>query len=213
MASQDRMYFLRNVRCSFPHLFERPIINGNEGKCGAVLMLSEKDTEHMKMAKALHGMIEQVIKTEAKGSRIPPDRRCLRRGSDGTRAEYDGYWTVNANHKTRPLVVDADGSSVITSQEACPIYAGCFVNAKINIWYQNNQWGKRVNAGLVAIQFVGEGEPLDGSYIQPSEAVKGFDATETHDAFGDQPSDQSSDQSSDTKNPRNTESNAWDVFG
>ena len=39
-------------------------------------------------------------------------------------------------------------------------YAGCYVNAVIELWFQNNGFGKRVNANLLGVQFFKDGEPF-----------------------------------------------------
>jgi hypothetical protein len=42
-------------------------------------------------------------------------------------------------------------------------YSGCHANAIINIWAQNNKWGKRVNAGLTGVQFLRHDVRLSGA--------------------------------------------------
>ena len=42
MADTD-FIMIRAARVSFPHLFRPPVINGEEGKCGATLMLDPAD--------------------------------------------------------------------------------------------------------------------------------------------------------------------------
>jgi hypothetical protein len=37
------------------------------------------------------------------------------------------------------------------------VYAGCVVNATVRLWAQDNNYGKRINAQLRAIQFVKDG--------------------------------------------------------
>ena len=41
MAKSDFIQ-LRNIRVSFPHLYSKPIVQGEEGKCGATLLLDPK---------------------------------------------------------------------------------------------------------------------------------------------------------------------------
>lgn len=178
---------LKNVRCSFPHLFTRPIINGNEGKCGVTLLLDPKTPEGQKHIKAVREVVERTIKntTAFKNITIPAAKRCLRDGNEETRAEYRGLWIVSTNHKTRPIVLGADGRTAVTSEEECEIYAGCYVNCKIQIWAQNNSHGKRINATPVAIQFAGHGEPLGNGFVSPTVAMEGFDSVVV-DAFGDE---------------------------
>jgi hypothetical protein len=177
--ADDDMIMIGGARVSFPHLFRRPVINGEEGKCGAVLMLDPK-----KHAGAIHTIekgIDALCKFKFKGRKIPSDKLCLRDGDDKGRPEYEGYQVLSANSKGKPLVIGKDGSNVITDEEENPIYAGCYVNAKVRLWAQDNQYGKRVNAELVAIQFLKDGEPLDGSYVSVEDAMSGFGAIDDDD--------------------------------
>ena len=55
------------------------------------------------------------------------------------------------------------------------IYSGCYVNGKVDIWGQDNKYGKRVNAKLIAVQYVPkEAESFDGSYVSEETAAEGF---------------------------------------
>jgi hypothetical protein len=166
---------LKNVRVSFPHLFTRPIINGEEGKCGAALML-DPDAHQQTLLK-LNEEIDNLIQTKWNGKvKIPSDKRCLRDGEDKGRAEYEGYMVLSANSSDRPVVLRGNGRDTIEDERDCPIYAGCYVNAKVRLWAQDNQFGKRINCELVAIQFAGEGAPLDGTHVSREQAMDGFDA-------------------------------------
>lgn len=171
MANDD-MIMIKRVRCSFPHLFTKPVINGEEGKCGATLML-EPD-RHSREIDQIEDAITDICKTKFKGRKLPSDKLCLRAGEDKGRPEYDGYMVLSANSKDKPIVISTNGRSVVTDESESKIYAGCFVNAKVRVWGQDNTYGKRANAELVAIQFCDDGEPLDGTYVSPEDAMEGF---------------------------------------
>jgi len=165
---------LTNVRVSFPHLFTPPVISGETGKCGAILML--EPGKQAPLINAIEKEIAAVQKDKFKGRKLPSDKLCLRDGEDKGRPEYDGYSVLSANSRKAPIVIAANGQTVIASEENSPIYAGCFVNAKVRLWGQDNTYGKRVNAELVSIQFACDGEPLDTSYVSVDDAVDGFGA-------------------------------------
>lgn len=169
---------IRNVRCSFPHLFKRPIINGDEGAYGTTLMLDPK--EHAKEIAKIEAGIEDLLKEKFKGKKLASDKICLREGNDNIRDEYEGYMTISANAREKPVVLAGNGRDRITDPEDCKIYAGCRVNAKIELWFQNNTWGKRVNATLVAIQFAADDEPLV-AHTSVDVAKEGFDAVDEDD--------------------------------
>ncbi len=142
---------LKNVRLSFPSLFHKAVFDGKEGKYEATFLLDKSDE---KTHKAVEDAIDAAIK-EAK-IKVPSDKRCLKDGDD---SEYDGYagmWSIKASQSSRPTVIDR-GKSPLTEDDDV-IYAGCYVNAIIDIWIQNNQFGKRANANLFGVQFVKGGE-------------------------------------------------------
>ncbi|CAM3777162.1 ssDNA-binding protein [Litorimonas haliclonae] len=179
----SQFIFIKGARVSFPHLFTKPIINGDEGSCGATLMLDR--TKHKATIEKIKADGEELRKNALKNARVPDDKWCLRAGEDKGRPEYDGYDVVSANNRGRPTVIDGTGTGVVTNEEDNKIYAGCYVNAKIRLWAQNNKYGKRINAELVSIQFSADGEPLDSSYVSVDEAMEGFGATGTDDDFLD----------------------------
>ncbi len=170
---------IKNVRVSFPHLFTRPTINGEEGKCGATLMLDP--SKHAVSIKAIEKSIGELCKEKLKGRKLSAEKLCLRDGEDKGRSEYEGYLVLSANSKSKPMVISSNGRNQVHSEEECPIYAGCYVNAKVRLWAQDNKFGKRVNCELVAIQFAAEGEPLDGTHISVDEAMNGFDSVNDED--------------------------------
>lgn len=76
---------------------------------------------------------------------------------------YDGFagmhWLKAAN-ETRPAVIDKD-TSPLTQADGRP-YSGCSVVMNVEIWAQDNSWGKRINAKLRWVQFRADGEAFAG---------------------------------------------------
>lgn len=99
------------------------------------------------------------------------DKLCLHDGDSKAGKEgYKGQMFVSASNKLKPLVVDnkpAPGTTTVRVIEANEgrIYSGCYVNATIELWAQDNQFGKRINASLMGIQFVRDGERLSGGGV------------------------------------------------
>lgn len=143
---------LKNVRLSFPSLFQKSSFNGVEGKYEATLLIP-KDSE---MATVVKNQIETMLKDNK--AKLSSDKICLK---DGDQVEYDGYagnYTLKAGSNKRIQILDRD-LSVITEEDE-KIYAGCYVNAVISFWYQDNNFGKRINANLLGVQFFSHGEPF-----------------------------------------------------
>ena len=86
---------------------------------------------------------------------------CLRSGDEKSNYEgFEGKMFIAASSKKRPTVVDRDRSPL--TEDDGRVYPGCYVNAILEIWAMDNQYGKRINAELTGVQFVRDGEPLGG---------------------------------------------------
>lgn len=150
---------LKNVRLSFPNLFIPQSVQGSEPKFNASFLI-EPDSENVA---AIEAAIEAVAK-EKWGAKADAVLKQLRAGNktclhDGDTKDYEGYagmLYISASGGTRPLIMDKD-KTTLDSADGKP-YAGCYVNASLDIWPQDNQYGKRINAGLRGVQFMRDGD-------------------------------------------------------
>lgn len=166
---------IQNSRLSFPSLFRTAVFGGEDtGKYEATFILDKE--QHAEVIKQIQAEAARLMKEELKG-KIPADKVCMKDGDEQGRPEFDGAYTIKASTKRRPLVIDRDKSPI--TEEDNRVYAGCYVNAIISLWAQNNQYGKRINAQLDGVQFVRDGEPFGDGGISADE----------FDAFGEEMDD------------------------
>ncbi len=152
MPESDKTYEipLREVRISYPHLFEPWSKNPNEKKKYSAVFLLDKQ-KHKDLIKQVAQAMKVLCTEQARDKRLPaPDKLCLRDGDQIGRPENEGCWTLNASEDSRPVVVNRDKTPLTAEDDV--IYPGCVVNARIRLWYQDNQYGKRVNANLLGVQ-------------------------------------------------------------
>jgi hypothetical protein len=102
---------------------------------------------------------DEMLKMLKAGDRLPVHSG----DAKATSAGYAGNLFLNAGNTIRPTVVDGNRAP-LTQNDGKP-YSGCYVNAIIEIWAQDNQYGKRVNASLLGVQFVRDGERLAGGSV------------------------------------------------
>lgn len=166
---------LRDVRLSYPALWKpKAFGDGSEGepKFQAVALMDPKD----KVGKINIAKIEDAIdfvKKEKwpKGApKLGPSKICLKDSEDLEEMKdgYEGMMYVNASDAKRPRVLDADGIDVREGDEGAP-YAGCRVDMKIRIWAQDNKFGKRINASLVAVKFRDDDDAFGAAPFDPNE--------------------------------------------
>jgi hypothetical protein len=163
---------LKNVRLSFPHLFTAHAMEeGQEPKFSATFLMDVE--EHKSTIAQIEKLIDRLALDYWK--KKTNFKSCLRDGNDKADIEGygDGIMFISAGRKTRPAVVDRSVSPV--TEEDGVVYAGCYVNATVRLWVQDNKWGKRVNAELRAVQFVKDGESFGAA---PINAEDEFEALE-----------------------------------
>ena len=165
---------LRDVRVSYPHLFEPFSYQGTgKPKYSAKFLIPKTNTS---LVKQIADAMKELAVSSMKDKKLPPaDKLCMRDGDQTGRDEDAGYWVLSASDDARPVVVDQKRNPLTAEDDV--IYPGCFVNAKIRLWAQENQWGKRVNANLLGVQFVKEGERLGSGRVRQS-ADEMFDSVE-----------------------------------
>ena len=145
---------IKDARLSFPSLFKKSSFNGKEGKYEATFLIPKSDE---KTYNEIMSGIKELL-AENKNAKVAKDKLCIKDGDDIDYDGYEGMWAVKASNNVRPTVINRDKSQL--AEEDGVLYAGCYVNAIIELWFQNNQYGKRVNANLLGVQFVKDGEPF-----------------------------------------------------
>ncbi|MCU0767557.1 MAG: DUF2815 family protein [Gammaproteobacteria bacterium] len=157
---------IKNARLSFPNLFKPAAFDANqEPRYGATFILQADDPQ----VAALRETIKQVV--AEKWKKTPPGLKVfLRDGSEKAHVGGFGDGTVFFNAAApadrRPGVYDRQGRPLVEA-DGKP-YAGCYVNVRLDIWAQDNQYGKRVNASLSGVQFYRDGEAFGGG--RPAQA-------------------------------------------
>lgn len=156
---------LKNVRLAFPELWEAKTVNG-EGKpafsATGLLPRNHPQVKEIEAAQEEVGKAKWGTKWPQVKKEIAANNRAALKDGDA-KASYAGYaehWFVSARNETRPTVIDRDRTQ-LTQKDGKP-YSGCYVNMIIELWAQDNNYGKRINASLAGVQFLKDGEPFSG---------------------------------------------------
>lgn len=175
---------LKSVRLSYPALFEpKAGPEGGDPKYSASLLM-DKDNNTPEIA-TMRGAILAVAKAQwgedkvkwndtgtglkllLSTGKVALVKVCLRDGEEkGGTAGYENVMFFSASSKLPVPMVDKNPAIALTAATGKP-YAGCYVNASVRLWAQDNNFGKRVNAQLQAIQFAGDGESFGDGPVNP----------------------------------------------
>lgn len=163
-------------------------------KWGARFIFPPKGTKESneleRLCKAAMGEAKRAgLKDEADTVRIKGDNLALRDGDDMDFNGHHGALFVSAaktvyssggNKPKRPFRVigarkvrDPETGQMrfpdMKLGESGAPYSGCYVNAKVQFWYQGPMEGSpghKINASIEAIQFCGDGEPFGGGGVR-----------------------------------------------
>ena len=160
---------LKDVRISFANIFEAKQVQGQgDAKFSAAFLFPKTHSQKAEIERAIvdaakekwgEAKYQEVLKALKAGDRLCVHDGDAKPGADG----YAGNYFVNASNKMRPLVIGPD-RAVLVAADGKP-YSGCYVNAIIEVWAQDNQFGKRINASLLGVQFLRDGERLSGGGV------------------------------------------------
>lgn len=185
LMNENCEVILDDVRLKNENIFKRFRKNGREGKFGFVVLLDKE--RHAREIAGLKEDISAIIAQEFKGKKIASDKRCLRDGDDGGDDFAAGCWTLSANNDNPFFVWDRSiPNKQLTIDDPAQIYRGCRVRVKVRLWAQDNEWGQRVNAQAIAIQFRADDEAFGAGTVSAESAAEGFfEASEAGDGGWD----------------------------
>lgn len=156
---------LEDVRLAFPELFTAKTVNGEGDPAFSATFLIKPDSPSVEV---LNNAFEEIGKEKwgnkwanVKKELETKDRLALHDGD--AKSNYSGFagnLYISARNKTRPLVIDRNKSPLL-AQDGKP-YAGCFVNASVELWAQDNKYGRRINATIKGVQFLRDGDSFTG---------------------------------------------------
>lgn len=185
----DSIVMLKRVRLAFPTLEKaQQVQKQGDPKFSAVLIFEKGSENHKACAKAIKAAAVEKWGAEKAEKAVDALTKTLKVAMyDGELKadKYDGFegnMAVNtsAPAKAPPRLLDRDRSEL--PRDTPKLYAGCYVNASIQLWAQDNQYGKRINATLRGVQFCEDGDAFGGS--RPASADE-FDALESPEANND----------------------------
>lgn len=180
----DGTLLIADVRISHPHIDKKWCKNpAKETPKYSGVFILPNDT-HKEARELCLEVVQDLLKEHNKGVGIKADAKFIRDGDASAKPEYADAWTVNSSEENRPTVLNPDKSEMQQEDIKPTIIAGHFTDVLVQPWYQDNEHGKRVNAGLRAVRYRREGPTLSQGGISKEDAINSFD-DDDDGGFGD----------------------------
>lgn len=153
---------LKNVRLSYPNLFKPKAFKDQDPKYSATFIVRKDDPQVDKILAAVITEAKDKFGSKIK-DRLPSSyHNPLKDGDDvaDEHPELEGCYYIRTSSQSAPTVLDRAKRHLPAEDEK--IYAGCYVNASINIAPFDAEVNKGVTAYLNGVQFYMDGERFGG---------------------------------------------------
>jgi hypothetical protein len=194
MATSEKIR-IENGRLSFARLFKpKAFREGQDPRFEGSILLDPSDKKHAAKIDEICERAHEILAEHYNG-KIPKGIKLCFGYADGSpvtvggkkynseEKDYDGYegmFYLSSANKTKPKTVHRNPRVELAEDDGV-LYSGCYVNMTVTLWTQDNEYGKRVNANLRAVQFVKDGEAFG---VAPVDAEEEFDEVEIEDDEG-----------------------------
>ena len=179
-----------NVRLSFPKLFEPEAYKEGKPRYSACFIVEDKET-HAEIVKAVQAVAKEAwgkkaaeVLEEVKHNR---NKNCYVKSK---REETEGCMILTAHRQATsgaPKVVGRGGKDDDITEESGRIYAGCYVNASVELYAQKGE-NYGIRCALIGVQFVKDGPAFAGTPATADDFDDLGDDGEAAD-FGDEDDD------------------------
>jgi hypothetical protein len=173
------------ARLAFPKLWEPDTVAG-EGKprFSASLIIGADHPQMDEINAAIKAVAREKWKDKADATLKALEKTDKLALHDGdTKSQYDGFtgnfYVAAASQENAPPTVVDQARNPLGAKSGKP-YAGCYVNASLEFWAQDNQYGKRVNCTLRGVQFAADGDAFSAG--RPADADEFDDVAAGADA-------------------------------
>jgi hypothetical protein len=164
---------LKGVTLSFPAIAEPQAFGEGDPAYGAKFAIKPGSEQHKALEAAIAAeadeawkdKAESVLKMLEEDGKVAFVKKVYR--SKKTGEAYQGFegmhYLSTRNAKTQPSVFDQYGKP-LTGKGYIEknAHSGAVVNASVEVWAQDNKWGRRINCSLRGVMLTGEGENLGG---------------------------------------------------
>jgi len=190
-ADVPSKFRLDGVRIAFPVLNEPEQFQGTgKPRFSGTFIIPGADTAVIQKIKdiALALMVTEVGQAKAASTLKTLEANVkLPYGDGAKKANYEGFdgnFFISCHVQTAPALFDnvADpetGKPALIKRPQNRIYAGCFVNPVISLYYQS-KWG-RLCASFSGVQFAGDGDSFSGAVVASDDEFEAVAPAEMDD--------------------------------
>jgi len=189
---------LTNLRCAFADQLYVPgtFPGAPEGSTPAhgITLIIPPDHEAVEMLDAGYAAVAKqkwkdkasaIVATCMKDRKKSAWQKTEYTNDEGT--AYDGFadmFYLRARNEDAPLILGPDAEEITKGKAGAP-YGGCYVNAQVELFPQDNSFGKALRCKILGVQFAADGDAFASGSKADKSAFKSL-AVSQDDEDGDE---------------------------
>lgn len=119
----------------------------------------------------------QALKDKAK-TNVNDDKIFLKKPAPNEYEILSSLYCIQASNDRQPLIFDQNANEVVTNNKL--FIPGSILCVSGTVWFQNNEWGRRINFSLEGVQYVKPGPTLVmGKAIDKADVASRFEPVES----------------------------------
>lgn len=191
-----REVYLKGVRLSYPHLYEKQKANEDaEPKFSATALNDPTTRDGKRNTKLIEAALDEACMREFKKPfskmKFKDDRCCYKDGNDcltqsgDIKAGYEDMFAISASNKTGVTLLHRNKKPA-TDKDNSPFYGGCYVEMIVRFYGTKKGGAPGLFASLEAVRFWEDGEhfgspPVDADAFDDDDEEAGFDDDDEFD--------------------------------
>lgn len=164
---------LKNIPMAFPALAEPQALGDGEPAYGAKFPVKPNGEHQKQLEEAIREVAvekwgekaDSILEMLAEDGKMCFVKKVYKSKKTGEPyAGFEGmHYLSTRNASTQPTVFNEYGEQLEKKADIeRKAFSGAVVNASVDVWAQDNQWGRRVNCTLRGVMTTGEGTNLGG---------------------------------------------------
>ena len=163
---------IKNVRMAFPAIYEPEAFGDGDPAYGAKFIIPQEHPQLAEIRKAVVAAAMEKWSEKAPGilALLRDDKKVAwvegpYRNKNGDIYDgFEGMYHLSTRNggkaPVKPSVFDAQNRPVTQSDGV--VYSGCYVDASVDLYAQDNSYGRRINCLLRGVRKAGDGDSFGG---------------------------------------------------
>jgi hypothetical protein len=159
-------FTIKEAYVLFPNLAQPSSYKGKLGKYDLTVLIPKKSKSGALLSNNVCEILEGNDNEELW---YESEYLCIKDGDTSDYSSNHGYWVLKGNNNRQIPCLNLHKQPLTPTELEEDIKQGAKVNIAVSLWYQDNEYGNRVNCNILAVQLVEKSDR-----VSPSVNIESF---------------------------------------